>query len=69
MEAVRESGKPAFLLHGTAGRILPIDAAARPFRNLLHEAEYVEIPGSPHGLLRAHADEVNKPLLRFIAEG
>jgi non-heme chloroperoxidase len=67
--AVRESGKPVFILHGTADRILPIDATARRFRELLPDAEYVEIPGAPHGLLWTHADEVNEPLLRFIVAG
>ncbi len=31
VEAVRASGKPALILHGTADNILPIDATARPF--------------------------------------
>jgi hypothetical protein len=34
VEAVRESGKPAFILHGAADRILPIDATGRRFREL-----------------------------------
>ncbi|MEV1295341.1 alpha/beta hydrolase [Pseudonocardia sp. NPDC049635] len=67
--AVRESGKPVFILHGTGDRILPVDATARPFRELLPQAEYVEIPDAPHGLLWTHADEVNEPLLRFIGQG
>ncbi|BBG03331.1 MULTISPECIES: alpha/beta fold hydrolase [Pseudonocardia] len=66
--AVRESGKPVFILHGTGDRILPIDATARPFRELLPDAEYVEIPDAPHGLLWTHADEVNEPLLRFVGQ-
>lgn len=69
VEALRESGKPVFILHGTADRILPIEATARRFRKLLPDAEYVEILGAPHGLLWTHADEVNEPLLRFIVAG
>lgn len=64
--AVRESGKPVLIVHGTADRTLPIDATARPFAALLPDAEYVEIDGAPHGMLWTHADEVNAPLLRFI---
>lgn len=64
--AVRDSRKPTLILHGTADRILPIDATARPFRDLLPDAEYVEVPGAPHGLLWTHAAEVNESLLRFI---
>ncbi|NEE42924.1 alpha/beta hydrolase, partial [Streptomyces sp. SID7982] len=43
VQAVRDSGKPALILHGTADRILPIDATARRFRRELPEAQYVEI--------------------------
>ncbi|MRG60349.1 alpha/beta fold hydrolase [Agromyces sp. CFH 90414] len=59
---------PALILHGTADRILPIDATARRFRERLPEATYVEIEGAPHGLLWTHADEVNEALLAFLAE-
>ena len=57
---------PALIVHGTADRILPIDVTGRPFRELLPDAEYVEIEGAPHGLLWTHADEVNEALLSFI---
>ncbi|GAC66976.1 alpha/beta fold hydrolase [Gordonia soli] len=63
---VRESGKPALILHGTADNILPIDATGRPFHEAFPEAEYVEIEGAPHGLLWTHAEEVNKALLGFV---
>jgi pimeloyl-ACP methyl ester carboxylesterase len=67
VEAVRASGKPALILHGTADRILPIDATARRFRHALPEAQYVEIDGAPHGLLWTHADEVNTALRAFLS--
>ncbi|PZF81495.1 alpha/beta fold hydrolase [Jiangella anatolica] len=57
---------PALILHGTADRILPIDATAREFAKRLPEADYVEIEGAPHGLLWTHADEVNEALLAFL---
>jgi non-heme chloroperoxidase len=66
VEAVRASGKPALILHGTADAILPIDATARRFRKLLPEAQYVEIEGAPHGLLWTHADDVNDALRTFL---
>jgi pimeloyl-ACP methyl ester carboxylesterase len=66
VEAVRASGKPALILHGTADNILPIDATARRFRQALPEAQYVEIEGAPHGLLWTHADEVNTALRSFL---
>ena len=66
VEAVRASGKPALILHGTADNILPIDATARRFRRALPEAQYVEVDGAPHGLLWTHADEVNAALRSFL---
>jgi pimeloyl-ACP methyl ester carboxylesterase len=66
-DAVHASGKPALILHGTADRILPIDATGRRFRDALPEAEYVEIEGAPHGLLWTHADDVTTVLLEFLS--
>jgi non-heme chloroperoxidase len=59
---------PSLILHGTADRILPIDATAREFTKRLPAADYVEIEGAPHGLLWTHADEVNEALLAFLAK-
>ncbi|PPF42229.1 alpha/beta hydrolase [Pseudoclavibacter sp. AY1F1] len=64
--AVRASGKPALILHGTSDNILPIDSTGRPFHAAFPEAEYVEVEGAPHGLLWTHADEVNEALLKFV---
>jgi pimeloyl-ACP methyl ester carboxylesterase len=66
IEAVRASGKPALILHGTADRILPIDVTGRRFHQMLPDARYVEIDGAPHGLLWTHADEVNAALRSFL---
>jgi len=66
VEAVRLSGLPALILHGTADNILPIDATARRFHQALPEADYVEIDGAPHGLLWTHADDVNAALRTFL---
>ncbi|WP_251452132.1 alpha/beta hydrolase [Microbacterium sp. Marseille-Q6648] len=57
---------PALIVHGTADNILPIDATARRFKELLPQATYVEIEGAPHGMLLTHADEVNEALLMFL---
>ena len=59
---------PALIVHGTADNILPIDATARRFRQLLPDARYTEIEGAPHGLLWTHADDVNDALLSFSAD-
>ena len=57
---------PALIMHGTADNILPIDATARRFKELLPDATYVEIEGAPHGMLWTHGDEVNEALLAFL---
>ncbi len=67
VEAVRAAGVPALILHGTADRILPIEATAHRFRLALPDARYLEIDGAPHGLLWTHADEVNAALRSFLA--
>jgi non-heme chloroperoxidase len=64
--AVRASGVPTLIAHGTKDNILPIDATGRPFHAAFPEAEYVEIDGAPHGMLWTHADEVNAVLLPFV---
>ncbi|WP_114423320.1 alpha/beta fold hydrolase [Nocardioides houyundeii] len=66
VEAVRAAGLPTLILHGTADNILPIDATARRFRDLVPDADYVEVEGAPHGLLWTHADEVNLALRTFL---
>ena len=61
---------PTLIVHGTADNILPIDATARRFKNLVPASTpltYVEIAGAPHGLLRTHAAEVNEALLAFLS--
>ena len=66
VEAVRASGKPALIAHGTSDNILPIDVTGRPFHAALPDADYHEIEGAPHGMLWTHAEEVNAVLLPFI---
>ncbi len=59
---------PSLILHGTADRILPIDATGRLFAKALPSADYIEIEGAPHGLLWTHGAEVNEALLAFLAK-
>ena len=58
---------PALILHGTADRILPIEATGEPFHQALPQADYVVVEGAPHGLLWTHAQEVTDALLAFLA--
>ncbi|OKJ88282.1 hypothetical protein AMK33_37905 [Streptomyces sp. CB02400] len=45
-----------------------LDATARRFRKALPEADYAEVEGAPHGLLRTHADEVGTALRDFLSK-
>ena len=54
------------VMHGSADRILPIDACGPRTHELVATSEYVVIENAPHGLCWTHADEVNAELLRFF---
>jgi non-heme chloroperoxidase len=66
--AVRQAGKPTLILHGSADRILPVEVTGRRLRDLLPDADYVEIEGAPHGLLWTHAQDVNEALVKFVTD-
>jgi non-heme chloroperoxidase len=57
---------PVLVLHGTADRVLPIEACGPRTHELIPGSEYVPIEGAPHGLCWTHAEEVNAELLRFF---
>jgi pimeloyl-ACP methyl ester carboxylesterase len=57
---------PVLILHGTADRILPIDACGPRTHELIKNSQYVPIDGAGHGLCWTHADEVNAELLKFF---
>jgi pimeloyl-ACP methyl ester carboxylesterase len=58
---------PTLVTHGTADRILPIEAAGARTHELIEDSRYVVIDGAPHGCLWTHAGEVNRALLDFVA--
>ena len=57
---------PTLIVHGTADRILPIEATSRRFSRLMPNATYVEIQDASHGLLVTHATKTNEALLAFL---
>ncbi|MEW2352960.1 alpha/beta hydrolase [Spirillospora sp. NPDC029432] len=59
---------PVLVMHGTADRILPIEACGRPTHEAVPGSRYVAIEGAPHGLCWTHAAEVNDALLTFLGE-
>jgi pimeloyl-ACP methyl ester carboxylesterase len=58
---------PVLILHGTADRILPIEACGPRSHELIKGSEFVPIEGADHGLCWTHAEEVNAELLKFFA--
>ncbi|MFJ6252474.1 MULTISPECIES: alpha/beta fold hydrolase [unclassified Streptomyces] len=65
---IRKIDVPALILHGTADRILPLEATGELFHKALPQADYVVVEGAPHGLLWTHAQEVTDALLAFLAK-
>jgi pimeloyl-ACP methyl ester carboxylesterase len=57
---------PVLVMHGTADRILPIEACGPRTHELIKGSEYVAIEGAGHGLCWTHAEEVNEHLLAFF---
>ncbi|GAA1984263.1 alpha/beta hydrolase [Catenulispora subtropica] len=58
---------PVLVLHGTADRILPIDACGPRSHELIKGSTYVAVEGADHGLCWTYAEEVNEQLLKFFA--
>ena len=58
---------PVLVVHGTADRILPIEATGARTHEMIKGSQYVTIDGAGHGLCWTHAEEVNEHLLKFLA--
>jgi non-heme chloroperoxidase len=59
---------PMLVVHGTEDRILPISATAQRLPGLIDDLKLVTVEGGPHNIAWTHPDEVNKPLLEFLAD-
>jgi non-heme chloroperoxidase len=57
---------PVLVMHGTADRILPIEACGPRSHELIPNSEYIAVDGASHGRCWTHAEEVNQELLRFF---
>jgi len=60
---------PALVIHGDADRIVPISAAGQRTAKLIKGARLSVVKDGPHCITWTHADEVNRELLNFLAEG
>ena len=65
-EDLRKIDVPTLVVHGSADRVLPIDASSARTHEIVKDSQYVVIDDAPHGCLWTHADEVNRALLEFI---
>lgn len=63
---LRKIDVPTLVVHGTADRILPIDATGARTHKMVKHSQFVVIDDAPHGCLWTHADEVNRALLEFV---
>lgn len=63
---LRNIDVPTLVVHGTADRILPIEATGARTHEMVKDSQYVVIDDAPHGCLWTHADEVNRALLEFV---
>ena len=65
-EDLRKIDVPTLVVHGSADRVLPVDASGARTHEMVKDSRYVVIDDAPHGCLWTHADEVNRALLEFI---
>lgn len=57
---------PTLIIHGTADKTVPIDAAGRAAASGIKQAKLLEYEGAPHGLFATHKDRFTKDLLAFL---
>jgi pimeloyl-ACP methyl ester carboxylesterase len=60
---------PSLVIHGDADRILPISASGERTAKMVAGARFSIIPDGPHCIIWTHAEEVNREVLSFLAEG
>jgi len=60
---------PALVIHGDADRIVPISSAGQRTAKLIKGARLSVVKDGPHCITWTHADEVNRELVNFLAEG
>jgi non-heme chloroperoxidase len=59
---------PTLVVHGTEDRILPFEATAARLPDLIDDVRLIPVEGGPHNIAWTHPDEVNAPLLDFLAD-
>lgn len=59
---------PTLILHGTADKTVPIDAAGRAAAVGITQSQLVEYDGAPHGLNVTESDRLTNDLLTFLGK-
>ena len=57
---------PTLIIHGTADKTVPIDAAGRAAAKAIPQATLIEYDGAPHGLFATDKKRLTYDLLEFI---
>ena len=57
---------PTLIIHGTADKTVPIDAAGRAAAKGIASATLIEYDGAPHGLFATEKDRLTQDMLDFI---
>lgn len=59
---------PTLIIHGTADKTVPIDAAGRAAAAGIPQSELIEYEGEPHGLNVTAGKRLTQDLLRFVGD-
>ena len=59
---------PTLIIHGTADKIVPIDATGRESARAIPQAKFLEYDGAPHGLFATHKEKLIGDLLVFLQQ-
>ena len=57
---------PTLVIHGTADKTVPIDAAGRAAAIGIAQSTPIEYDGAPHGLFATEKERFTKDLLAFL---
>jgi len=57
---------PTLIIHGTADKTVPIDAAGRAAAKGIASSTLIEYEGAPHGLNATESDRLTSDLLSFV---
>ena len=60
---------PTLIIHGTADKTVPIDAAGRAAARGIPQAKLIEYEGAPHGIFATHKQQLTSDLLAFLKQG